>query len=178
MKSKMRFKFCGGLDCPDWLLAALASLAKLSSIKVRSGANQLARAMAEGRLEPKILTAVCEKLTNSEAVAAVHEVLKLALRTQVEEAVLIDELQQLGLPREHSTGLGKAYAESRARAVERLREDFVHQKGEISFKLKTVDGDQFIVISIGEEGFVMGIGQARILLEELKQARRAIENYA
>lgn len=51
-----------------------------SAFQVRSGANQLARAMAEGRLEPKILTAVCEKLTNSEAVAAVHEVLKLALR--------------------------------------------------------------------------------------------------
>ncbi|OQR77717.1 COMM domain-containing protein 4-like [Tropilaelaps mercedesae] len=172
----MRFKFCGGLDCPDWLLAAFASLAKVSSIKVRSGAGQLARAMAEGRVDSETLAAAREKLTNSEDVAAVHEVLKLALRSQVEEAVLIDELQQLGLPREHSTGLGKAYAEFKARAVERLREDFVHQKGEISFRQKIVDGDRLIVVSAGDDDFVMGIGQARVLLEELKQALNAIDN--
>ena len=31
----MRFRFCGGEDCPDWLLAEISSLAAVSVVKVR-----------------------------------------------------------------------------------------------------------------------------------------------
>ena len=31
----MRFQFCGGQDCPDWLLAEIASLATVSVLRVR-----------------------------------------------------------------------------------------------------------------------------------------------
>jgi len=32
---EMRFRFCGGEDCPDWLLAEISSLAAVSVVKVR-----------------------------------------------------------------------------------------------------------------------------------------------
>ena len=31
----MKFKLCGGLDCPDWILAEIASLSSISAIKVK-----------------------------------------------------------------------------------------------------------------------------------------------
>ena len=37
----MRFKFCGGLDCPDWLLAEIATMAKISALKVRQLAQEV-----------------------------------------------------------------------------------------------------------------------------------------
>ena len=33
--TEMRFRFCGGEDCPDWLLAEISSLAAVSVVKVR-----------------------------------------------------------------------------------------------------------------------------------------------
>uniref|UniRef100_A0A667YQN8 COMM domain containing 4 n=1 Tax=Myripristis murdjan TaxID=586833 RepID=A0A667YQN8_9TELE len=31
----MRFRFCGDLDCPDWVLAEISTLAKISSVKMK-----------------------------------------------------------------------------------------------------------------------------------------------
>ncbi|XP_043349903.1 COMM domain-containing protein 4 [Dermochelys coriacea] len=31
----MRFRFCGDLDCPDWVLAEISTLAKISSVKLK-----------------------------------------------------------------------------------------------------------------------------------------------
>ena len=34
-KIGMKFKFCGGQDCPDWLLAEIAAMSSISAIKVK-----------------------------------------------------------------------------------------------------------------------------------------------
>jgi len=37
----MKFRFCGDLDCPDWLLAEIATLSKLSSVRIKVLAVQI-----------------------------------------------------------------------------------------------------------------------------------------
>ena len=37
----MKFKLCGGLDCPDWILAEIASLSSISAIKVKQLATEV-----------------------------------------------------------------------------------------------------------------------------------------
>uniref|UniRef100_A0A8C8T5A8 COMM domain containing 4 n=1 Tax=Peromyscus maniculatus bairdii TaxID=230844 RepID=A0A8C8T5A8_PERMB len=36
-----RFRFCGDLDCPDWVLAEISTLAKISSVKLRLLCSQV-----------------------------------------------------------------------------------------------------------------------------------------
>ena len=38
---EMKFKLCGGLDCPDWILAEIASLSSISAIKVKQLATEV-----------------------------------------------------------------------------------------------------------------------------------------
>ncbi|XP_003748230.1 COMM domain-containing protein 4 [Galendromus occidentalis] len=175
----MRFKFCGDLDCPDWLLAAISDLAKLSSIKVRWGANFLAQCIADGLTNEDGLSRAKDKLDKlePEAVSAINEILTLATRNQVEETALVDELQQLGLPREHSTAIGKAYAECRARAAQNLREVFIRRKGSISFRKQCIDGQEFVAARLDNEDFIIPLGLAKILLQDLREARKILETH-
>nr|CAD7454187.1 unnamed protein product [Timema tahoe] len=39
----MRFRFCGDLDCPDWILAEINTLAKMSSVKMKLLCQQVAK---------------------------------------------------------------------------------------------------------------------------------------
>uniref|UniRef100_A0A8D2GIF5 COMM domain containing 4 n=1 Tax=Theropithecus gelada TaxID=9565 RepID=A0A8D2GIF5_THEGE len=36
-----RFRFCGDLDCPDWVLAEISTLAKMSSVKLQLLCSQV-----------------------------------------------------------------------------------------------------------------------------------------
>ena len=45
--TEMRFRFCGGEDCPDWLLAEISSLAAVSVVKVRQLTAEACRLLAE-----------------------------------------------------------------------------------------------------------------------------------
>lgn len=38
----MKFQFCWGTDCPDWLLAEIASLSALTSLKLRMLVSHIA----------------------------------------------------------------------------------------------------------------------------------------
>lgn len=41
MPRAARFRFCGDLDCPDWVLAEISTLAKISSVKLRLLCSQV-----------------------------------------------------------------------------------------------------------------------------------------
>ncbi|XP_065268679.1 uncharacterized protein LOC135884987 isoform X3 [Emys orbicularis] len=52
----MRFRFCGDLDCPDWVLAEISTLAKISSVKLKLICGQVLKDLqGEGIDYEKIL---------------------------------------------------------------------------------------------------------------------------
>jgi len=206
----MRFRFCGDLDCPDWVLAEIQTLSKLSSIKFKLLAGQVAKSIvvapADGREDaldiPKI-----EKLCSDAkfdwsdvkaAIAALHYILTNAAKHSVQVEELADEIQQLGLPKEHATGLGRVYSDHSTVVRDRLKEktlklntleevnwrvDYVlgssvqpeTSQPEVHLRLNLRDAD---TDAISPLGFSMDAEQCRLLLRELTAAERIMSKVA
>lgn len=133
----MKFKFCGDADAPDWVLAEMFTISKLSSVRVRSLSLQIIRAliasgddvtMYDGNdVDPTTLTSSSSSLDHEKlrklidasgsfadadveaVVAALEYVVRNATRHDVHGKTLTRELEQLGLPKEHADAVCKPY---------------------------------------------------------------------
>ncbi|XP_048225265.1 COMM domain-containing protein 4 [Perognathus longimembris pacificus] len=122
----MRFRFCGDLDCPDWVLAEISTLAKISSVKLRLLCGQvLKELLGQGIDYEKILKLTADAKFESGDVKATVAVLSFILSSAAKHGVdgesLSNELQQLGLPREHAASLCRCYEETQRPLQEHLR---------------------------------------------------------
>jgi hypothetical protein len=54
----MKFRFCGEADCPDWILAEIYTLSRLSSVKLKL----LAQIVVQGIMKPPVDLNKAEKL--------------------------------------------------------------------------------------------------------------------
>nr|CAD7423470.1 unnamed protein product [Timema monikensis] len=123
-----RFRFCGDLDCPDWILAEINTLAKMSSVKMKLLCQQVAKSslgeeMDYDKVKKLTSDAKFEVGDVKASVAAVEFILTSSSRHDVEEDVLSSELQQLGLPREHSTSLVRVYSDNLAAFTSKLKSE-------------------------------------------------------
>ncbi|XP_067942027.1 COMM domain-containing protein 4-like [Watersipora subatra] len=122
----MRFRFCGGLDCPDWVLAEITILARMSSIKMKLLSGQVIKNLLGEVLDyekVKKYTADAKYDTSDvkAAISVLTFILSSAARYDIESAPLSDELQQLGLPKEHSTSLCKLFADNSSSLQDHFR---------------------------------------------------------
>ncbi|CDQ91020.1 unnamed protein product [Oncorhynchus mykiss] len=127
LKCCQRFRFCGDLDCPDWVLAEISTLAKISSVKMKLLCVQvLMDLLGEGIDYDKVSKLTVDaKFENGDikaSVAVLTFILSSAAKHDVDSESLSSELQQLGLPKEHTTGLCKSYEDKHILLQEKLRE--------------------------------------------------------
>jgi len=120
----MRFRFLGEGDCPDWLLAEINALSRMTSIKVKILGQLVANSIIDGELDEEKVKKLTQdaKLELGDAkalVAALELILTSSARYGVTPADLSSELQQLGLPREHSTVLARLHTDNSSRIVEK-----------------------------------------------------------
>uniref|UniRef100_A0A4W2C5G5 COMM domain containing 4 n=1 Tax=Bos indicus x Bos taurus TaxID=30522 RepID=A0A4W2C5G5_BOBOX len=121
-----RFRFCGDLDCPDWVLAEISTLAKISSVKLRLLCGQVLKDLLGGGIDyEKILKLTMDARFESGDVKATVAVLSFILSSAAKHSVdgesLSSELQQLGLPKEHAASLCRCYEEKQSSLQARLR---------------------------------------------------------
>uniref|UniRef100_H3BB29 COMM domain containing 4 n=1 Tax=Latimeria chalumnae TaxID=7897 RepID=H3BB29_LATCH len=220
-----RFRFCGDLDCPDWVLAEISTLAKISSVKVKLLCAQVLKDLLGEGIDVRIFRNriacyaslqteqlhLCTFLTfyqfqkvaklTSDAkfetgdvkasVAVLSFILSSAAKHSVDSESLSSELQQLGLPKEHTTGLCKTYEDRQNALQERLREcslrlnkldsiswrvDYTLSSSELKevnepvvhlrFNVRNVDTG-----ALEPTGMSVGADKFRVLLAELKQAQ-------
>ncbi|CAD5111723.1 DgyrCDS1012 [Dimorphilus gyrociliatus] len=103
-KDQKRFKFCGDLDCPDWVLAEISTLSRLSSIKVKLLCAQIVNDLLGGAIDFEKVGKLTQDAKFEEddikaTISTVNFIISHAVRYNVDTKVLVDELQQLGLPK-------------------------------------------------------------------------------
>ncbi|KAL4681040.1 hypothetical protein H8957_016787, partial [Semnopithecus entellus] len=115
-----RFRFCGDLDCPKWVLAEIGTLAKMSSVKLQLLCSQVVKSplLGQGNDYEKILKLTADAKFESGDVKATVAVLSFILSSAAKHSVhgrcLASELQQLGLPKEHAASLCRCYEEKQS----------------------------------------------------------------
>eukprot|EP00668_Euglena_longa_P042910 GGOE01056819.1.p2 GENE.GGOE01056819.1~~GGOE01056819.1.p2 ORF type:complete len:201 (-),score=68.03 GGOE01056819.1:216-818(-) len=114
----MRFAFCGGLDTPDWVLAAVTVLARLSSLRLRVVCGEVASSLCQGPVQwPKVQKIVsAANLDDSQTkqlLTCLQFILGNAVRFDVDARVLADEMTMIGLPKESADQLVEVYTANR-----------------------------------------------------------------
>ncbi|KAF5285237.1 hypothetical protein FQR65_LT13301 [Abscondita terminalis] len=180
----MRFRFCGNGDCPDWILAEINTLSRLSSVKLKV----LGQIVAQGLIESSIDMVRAEKIFSDSkldvdidlkaCVASISYIITSATRYNCDNSALYGELQQLGLPREHSLSLKKVVQEYGTSLAETLKTSTltVNKLEEVS-----VDFDpdtQMTKLAINNEIVNLSSLTVDVLLETLKQVRPTMEELA
>jgi len=121
----MRFRFCGGEDCADWILAEIFTLSKLSSIKLKLLCQQILQSILTNSLDfAEAQKLVGEKFESSDlkaSIRALQFILVTSAKHSVDGPSLSSELTQLGLPKEHANGLVKVYDENFEKLTNKLR---------------------------------------------------------
>lgn len=196
----MKFRFCGELDCPDWVLAEISTLSKITSVKMRLLCSQVIKDLLGdcidyGKVEKLTSDAKYDLSDVKASIAALSYILSSAAKYRVDGDSLSNELQQLGLPKEHSVALCKTYADNlirlqdaflqRSLKLNKLTElqwrvDYVlgsselHEITEPEVQLRFNEVD----VSNGSAqpvSFSMTARKFSLLLSELRQAQRLME---
>lgn len=196
----MLFKFCGDRDCPDWLLAEIGSLSKISSVKVKLLSVQVVNSLLNSQIDFEKVTKLTadSKYTADDlkgVLMALEFILKNATKFAVDEETLVNELTQLGLPREHAVSVCKVYADRWPEVLAVLKEqslrlsslegtpqwrlDYVLESsvaGEVcqpsvQMKLSVKQGDELAPVH-----FTLSSEKCSVLLHELKQAHKMMKS--
>ena len=69
----MKFRFCGDQDCPDWLLAEMSTLSRLTSIKTKLVTAQVVQSLIKGNINSYF---VAENVADYNNFTALMELLK------------------------------------------------------------------------------------------------------
>ncbi|XP_037766608.1 COMM domain-containing protein 4 isoform X3 [Chelonia mydas] len=151
----MRFRFCGDLDCPDWVLAEISTLAKISSVKLKLICGQVLKDLqGEGIDYEKIL-----KLTSD---AKFEHATGLCRSYEEKQSPLQDSLRarSLRLNRLDSVSWRVDHTLSSSE-LQQVNEPLVHLK----FTVRDWDrgGTEAFAMTMSAEKF-------RVLLAELRQA--------
>merc|ERR1712072_362262 len=149
--SRMKFRFCGELDAPDWLLADIALLSKISSLRFKLMCVQVIdelfgkKAVDFEKVDKHTAEANYSVSDVKASMAAIRFIVSNAVKYDVEEGVLKHELQQLGLPKEHSDALGRPYRDQQ----DTLRHSF----SENAYRLTQVGNvDWRVAVVLGHSG--------------------------
>ena len=114
----MKFKFCGNHECPEWILAEIVALCKISSIRIGMIVKNIIEKIKGqhydlAKVEKYCLDSGLSAIETKSALAVVEFIIRGAIKFQMDEADLLKEIEQLGLPGENVKSFVKAISKER-----------------------------------------------------------------
>ena len=112
----MRFEFCGNLDCPEWALAEISLLNRISAVKLKLILVQIVKKITGQPFDQEKMTKLCrdQKFDADETkvcIAIIEFLLRQASKHQVSDKVFSKDLLQMGVAIENANALVKILAE-------------------------------------------------------------------
>ncbi|KAI1287262.1 COMM domain-containing protein 4 [Halotydeus destructor] len=186
----MRFRFCGDLDCPDWVLVQIQSLSKLTSIKLKLLVLEIVKSILTNELKYEKISEITSAARFDDGdvravSSAIEFIINTAAKYDVTGDTLSDELQQLGLPKEHASNISKVYSEKRNSLRQCLRENILreskledvswevnHEIVADNLKITSAVADLHFSTTTGVHSMVITRDKLSTMIAELKQARQ------
>ncbi|CAH1114149.1 unnamed protein product [Psylliodes chrysocephalus] len=180
----MKFRFCGEADCPDWVLVEINTLSRLSSIKLKL----LAQTVTQGLINPPIDIQKAEKLFSESkldadidlkaCIACISYILTSATRFNCDSNALQNELQQLGLPREHSTSLKRVIDDQVGALTEKFRQASLRVNALEHFSASVDQELKCAILDLKIDGEIQQVTVTphllNVLLENLEEVRKTM----
>ncbi|XP_067648580.1 COMM domain-containing protein 4 [Eurosta solidaginis] len=196
----MKFRFCGDGDCPDWVLGEIIStLSVLSAKNLELLAELVVKRILGQEFEESTIKSLTLDLSTDgkSAVACIHFLLINASRHAVTETVFSEEIQQLGLPKEHAAAMCRVLAANVTAIRQRLQDKAfkINELTSVRYMPPSPDTSDNTVgcakfeLKISQE-LIDGLPQdtthvlnierpnVRALLEELKEVRSTLQKYS
>jgi len=192
----MKFKICGDLDAPDWILKEIEVLSKMSAVKLRGLCADIVIKLCGGEIDyDKVLKATGTEISDTKAViAALTFIIQNAAKYNVKPEVASQELQQLGLPGGHAGAIERILAKEKDKLRDHFRQntlkldrissvewrvDFIIASSDLqelntpsvqlNFNVAPIQGDT------QTQPFGIDNDKLRVLLHELKAARSLMD---
>ncbi|EDW94503.2 COMM domain-containing protein 4 [Drosophila yakuba] len=192
----MKFRFCGEGDCPDWVLAEIIStLSNLSIENLEQLSDLVAQRICGQEFEEAKIKSLTSTLTNEgkTAVACINFMLTSAARFSCTESIFGEEIQQLGLPKDHAAAMCRILQKHSAAIRQTLiskafKINELQSVRDISTPGQTPPNYATLELKISQElvdglpkdtTHVLNIDRAQMkaLLAELKLARDVMQKY-
>jgi len=124
----MRFKFCGNIDSPEWLISEVIFLTKISAIRLRMLCNNVANFIINNGKNYKEIQKALDDMNFSESegktiFSLLDFIIRSSIKFDVAENILSNELQQLGLPQENADAITKIFKNQKENLRNKLKED-------------------------------------------------------
>ena len=184
----MKFRCFGGRDCPDWVLAEVVTLSRLTSIRTKLVCQLLCKTINsddQSKLDlEKLKSLTSNAKFSSSDVEAVSAALTFVLtscgRHDNKPEDVTNELQQLGLPKEHSTAIGKVYGEHKSKIRETLAKSSLIIGSDPcieSWEVHKVTGEDLTAVNLAFKDLKVAMTpiQLRVLLKNLETAQSTMQ---
>ena len=145
----MKLKFCGNVDCPDWLITEITYLTKITPVKLRILGNLICKyIMKEG--DTQKITKILEEMNLSPeeitiVISSLCFIIKSSGKFNVDDMMLSQELQQLGLPQDNADAISKVYKKNKDVLRAFLKEDIFsfNKINDVHFKTSYIIADKY-----------------------------------